>query len=353
MNIDQQISTEIEVLRARAQDTQDLYREVCALLFFRYGITPTANKLYQYVRKGSMSAPAEALSRFWEELREKSRVRIEHPDLPEEVRAAAGDLVASLWKQAQAGAGESLQVFREEANATVHEANVARAAAAEKLALAQKEIDQYRLAAERDQIQIRDLERELSAAGASNAALIAQLTESRQQISALEASLAAARKDFAVELEKTREALQRSEERCEGTERRALLEIDRERTAVTRIQKELAQAQERQLESTESHRAEITRIQSEIGELRQKLGSTEGTMQELRALNGQLALQIQTLTTEASARETQLALLRRELELSQERNNSLSDEMTKLRRTLSIGEASTQQRRKGSNRPKE
>lgn len=35
------------------------------MLFFRYGITPTANKLYQLVRKGSMSAPSEALTRFW------------------------------------------------------------------------------------------------------------------------------------------------------------------------------------------------------------------------------------------------------------------------------------------------
>ncbi|GAB3552032.1 hypothetical protein GCM10027343_37040 [Noviherbaspirillum agri] len=52
------------------------------LLFFRYGITPTTNKLYQLVRKGSMSAPAEALNKFWEDLRDKSRVRIEHRDLP-------------------------------------------------------------------------------------------------------------------------------------------------------------------------------------------------------------------------------------------------------------------------------
>lgn len=57
-------------------DTQALYREVCVLLFFRHGITPTANKLYQLVRKGSMSAPTEALRTFWADLREKSRVRI-------------------------------------------------------------------------------------------------------------------------------------------------------------------------------------------------------------------------------------------------------------------------------------
>ena len=83
MSTEAKIKAEIEALKAHDLDTQDLYREVCAILFFRYGITPTANKLYQFVRKGSMSAPAEALARFWSDLREKSRVRIEHPDLPE------------------------------------------------------------------------------------------------------------------------------------------------------------------------------------------------------------------------------------------------------------------------------
>ena len=50
MPTEAQIHADIEVLRARISDTQELYREVCAILFFRYGITPTANKLYQYVR---------------------------------------------------------------------------------------------------------------------------------------------------------------------------------------------------------------------------------------------------------------------------------------------------------------
>ena len=47
-------------------------------------------------------ALAEALARFWETLREKSRVRIEHPDLPQPLQAAAGEMVGTLWQQAQA-----------------------------------------------------------------------------------------------------------------------------------------------------------------------------------------------------------------------------------------------------------
>jgi hypothetical protein len=71
-------------------------REVCALLFFRCGITPTINKLYQFVRKDSMSVPTEVLSDFWKELREKGKVQIMQPDLPEDLCNMAGEVMSTI-----------------------------------------------------------------------------------------------------------------------------------------------------------------------------------------------------------------------------------------------------------------
>jgi hypothetical protein len=118
MSEESEIQAEVEALRERFSDTKALYREVCALLFFRYGITPTASKLYQHVRKGSMSAPAEALAKFWEDLRGKARVEIDHPDLPEALKEAAGQAVSVLWTQATELAREELAVLRVEAHAS-------------------------------------------------------------------------------------------------------------------------------------------------------------------------------------------------------------------------------------------
>lgn len=112
---DQRIAADIDSLRERASDTRALYREVCALLFFRYGITPTANRLYQYVRKGSMNVPAEVLSAFWKDLRERARVRIDHPGLPDSLRLTAGELVQQLWAQALAEANASFDAARDAA----------------------------------------------------------------------------------------------------------------------------------------------------------------------------------------------------------------------------------------------
>src|ERR1700692_3073810 len=108
------LAADIERLKAEFPKTRELYREVCALLFFRFGITPTANRLYQLVKRGSMSTPTQVLGEFWTELREKSRVRIEHPDLPADLRDAAGELVATLWMRATASAQAELEALRAE-----------------------------------------------------------------------------------------------------------------------------------------------------------------------------------------------------------------------------------------------
>src|ERR1700754_2645728 len=114
---DAALAAEIERLKAAFPKTRELYREVCALLFFRHGITPTANRLYQLVRRGSMSTPTAVLGEFWADLREKSRVRIDHPDLPADLGAAAGELVANLWTRATASAGAALDALRDEVEA--------------------------------------------------------------------------------------------------------------------------------------------------------------------------------------------------------------------------------------------
>lgn len=55
-----------------------------------------------------MGTPTAVLSEFWRELREKSRVKINHPDLPTELRDAAGALIAPLWERATATAHAAL-----------------------------------------------------------------------------------------------------------------------------------------------------------------------------------------------------------------------------------------------------
>lgn len=327
MPTETKIHADIEAIRSQVTETQELYREVCTILFFRYGITPTANKLYQYVRKGSMSAPAEALAKFWEDLREKSRVRIEHPDLPDALKSAAGELVATVWSQAQLAAQEGLAAYRSEARAAILEAQTALATAEHERAAALLDRDLARQAAQDALNRVLQLERNLAAERAGKEALSTQLETAGCQQAALETALTEARRDFAIELEKLCLALERSEERCQATEKRALLEIDRERTAAVKVQKDLTQARQYQQEADDLHRAELARLQADVGDARQKLGVAEGMLQEMRTRCQHQAEELQSLRTSLSEGEIRKSLLERDLTVCRESLARLEDEL--------------------------
>ena len=204
MSMETEILSEVEALKAKFADTRSLYREVCVLLFFRHGITPTANKLYQYVRKGSMNVPTEELGKFWDDLRHKARVDIEHPDLPDEVKAIAAEAIAGLWRHASQSAREELAGVRLELQADMEQARQAQAVAEQSREQAKRALEQLSHQIEQREGAIRAVEAGLEAerrahAGAQGrvAELQTQLEQSRiqqqRQQEAFSADLAKAR----------------------------------------------------------------------------------------------------------------------------------------------------------------
>ncbi|QUN32397.1 DNA-binding protein (plasmid) [Cupriavidus sp. KK10] len=225
------MADDIAELRGRFPETRALYREVCGLLFFRYGVTPTANKLYSLVRKGSMGTPAEVLQGFWQELRGRTRVTIDHPDLPDALKDIAAGAVQTIWQAANEAATGELATLRAEARhaASVAEAerDAARAettAAREEVAALSAQLAEARAA--QDAVQA-----DLAAERQAHAATQARLEAGRAELEAAGRQLAELRTQFSSELERAREAVTLAQERAEASERRALRELDAERTA--------------------------------------------------------------------------------------------------------------------------
>ncbi|WP_180126956.1 DNA-binding protein [Rhodoferax sp. BLA1] len=295
------LQAEIEALRSQYTETQDLYREVCVLLFFRYGITPTANKLYQLVRKGSMSAPAEALTRFWETLREKSRVRIEHPDLPEPLRDAAGELMGCLWQRAQTAAQEDLLVLREDARSAVVSANADMTAAIAKAALAEGALAASTTDLEATRSILIATQADLARAQGEVTAQQRQIDAAMAQRQELQQALAAAREQFTRELEQQRTASVAAEERHAADMKRVLLDVDRERVQVTNVQKELEQSRRTLSNQLDSRRTQLAERQSQVEALRHRNGELEGIVVELRGQRDQMTRDIDSLRQRVEA----------------------------------------------------
>ncbi|MFL9861059.1 DNA-binding protein [Paraburkholderia madseniana] len=273
---------EIDRLKAAFPKTRELYREVCALLFFRFGITPTANRLYQLVKRGSMSTPTQVLGEFWVDLREKSRVRIDHPDLPADLQAAAGELVATLWTRSTASAQVALEALRVEAAAEKVAAQNAVTSMEGELGRTETALEQRTSALLAAQVRIQELEQGLAAGEATRRALEAEITRLQDDNAARDLALVQARADFSEELEKLRASAGLAEERLRATEKRALLEIERERVASARLQKELDAATRRTEQREARHRSELQAVQAQLAEARHQAGVLEGSLVAVR-----------------------------------------------------------------------
>jgi chromosome segregation ATPase len=279
------LAAEIERLKAQFSKTRELYREVCALLFFGFGITPTANRLYQLVKRGSMGTPTEVLAEFWRTLREKSRVRIEHPDLPTELQAATGELAAALWTRAVDMAQEQLSATRHEMQLAVADAQVRQAQSETERDRLRQELVGSAAALERAQARITEQDQALAISAAPSEALQAQLRASHHGAQQLQQALETARRDFASELDKLRADGALAQERLKAAETRALLEIERERQAAARLHKELDSATRKAEQGANRHRDDVHKLLAQLGDLRQQVGALEGNVDALRVAN--------------------------------------------------------------------
>ena len=286
------LAAEIDRLKVEFPRTRELYREVCALLFFRFGQTPTANRLYQLVRRGSMGTPAAVLGEFWAELREKSRLRIEHPDLPADLGTAAGELVAILWTRATASAEAALDALRDEVEAQRVEAQQAVVAARDELGRTETALEQRTAALLAAQVEIRDLDRAHAEGHAQRQALEAELARVQAALAARERELAEAREGFSGELEKLRASADLAEDRLRAAEKRALLEIERERVASARLQKELVATTRRSEQGETRHRSELQTLQAQLANARHQAGVLEGNLAAVRDANAGYAQEL-------------------------------------------------------------
>ncbi|MCY0852604.1 DNA-binding protein [Cupriavidus sp. D39] len=291
------LAADVATLRVQFPETRALYREVCALLFFRYGITPTANKLYGLVRKGSMGTPTEVLARFWQDLRDKMHVTIAHPELPDALKAIAADAVQPIWQAANEAAAGELAALRADARWQASEAEAQRDLARAAVVVAEQETAAVQAGLDAAQQAHAALQGELEAERQAHAAARARHEEGVRQAEALERQLLELRTQFSTDLERTRAQVAVAQERAEATERRALREIDQERTlrqkaeqALADQRAELAAVQARAQDAAVAGAEARARLQAErdtlslqLAETAQALGRGQAAQDGLRA----------------------------------------------------------------------
>lgn len=305
-----QLHLAVEQLRTQHPNTVDLYKAVAALLFFQYDSTPTTNRLYQLVRKGSMSAPAEALRLFWQELRDRSQLRMEQADIPQGLKQAAGTLIAQIWEESLQ---QALQIT-EKNNQAIY-TQIALAEKASDQALDQSKRLQEALFIAQQQLKNQDEKIEVLDSNVHQKQLLIAKQEQQMQ------NLNEQKQELQLQHEKSLLALKEqnmlSEQRAVDMEKYARLEIDRVRQEALKTQQqdqqklalEQKKTQELQLQYQSQQQAYIELQQqhrfqqSHLQALEQQHIQLEQKNQDLHALLHQLQKQL-SLKTGTSARHS-------------------------------------------------
>lgn len=312
------LHADIDALRERFTETRALYKEVCGLLFFRYGITPTANMLYNLVKKGSMGTPGEVLQLFWQELRDRSRVKIEHPDLPDPLKQVAADAVQGIWSVAVAAAQNELAALRVDARRVAEEAE-------ERSQRAEAELERVIDALEHGQAALTEanqalvtMREELHAERKAHAATTARLEEARGQVSERDQQMAAARTQFDTDLAHARQQIQLAQDREADTTRRVMLDFDRERTArkhseakLDKLRLELSAVQQQRHDEGLRHVEVSGRQQVELQRLTLQLTEANNQLAGLGTELASLAAARDSAIRRAELAEAEVVLTRR------------------------------------------
>ncbi len=301
------LHADIDALRERCPRTADLYREACALMFFRYGQTPTTNSLYQLVRKGSMSVPAEALKRFWSDLRERARVDLQHADVPDQLKESAGRLVGEIWTLARQAADESMAELRQSAT-------VERDAVLEEKNRLEDDIDQLSSQLEDVRTEIASAERtivkqrdKLNAVAAAQQETELRLKEARANNETLREQISSISRERAAEIEKLTDRVLQAEQRYTDLAKRTLVDLDRERTAATRLQKQLDAERRTYSSRIEEIQSDAQRAQVQLARQGQELGAYMTKAELLADERDRAASQAMKIALQCGELENQLA----------------------------------------------
>ncbi len=281
---------------AAAKTRQEKTRETAAVLFFGYGIYPSAKTVYGYTHHGSMTDIGGDLRGFWNELREKSRVKIEVPMLPAPVADLFSEALAKVWELAMDKAHAALDGERQEV--------------AEQVAKAQREAqeaDRMRRiaesAAEESKIELRQERGNRETAEKRVEALVAQIDVLQSSLVKWQAQTEAearARQDaeerFSSDLKAERNIRKRETEMFEGDIQFCKMQIETARIAEQEMRNQLKEEKvSKELDLT-SYRQRANRAEEALGAVHMELAQLKGKNAGLEAYIAELQERMKNMT---------------------------------------------------------
>ena len=271
---------------AAAKTRQEKTRETATLLFFQYGIYPSAKVVHGYTQHGSMTDINGDLREFWSELREKTRVKIEAPMFPDAVNALFSDALAKVWELAMDKAHAALDGERQEAAEQVAQAQREAQEADRMRRIAEDDAESSERELRQERERRETAEKKVEAQTAEIEALQSSLAKWQAQAESEAKARQEAQEQFSRDLEAERAAHQRDTEMFEGEIKFAKMQIEAARSTERELREQLKEEKANKEMELISYRQRANRAEEALGATRMELAELKGKNE---GLEGRLA----------------------------------------------------------------
>ncbi|MFC7462044.1 DNA-binding protein [Hydrogenophaga defluvii] len=122
-------------------------RLAASILFFEHGVYPSAKAVLECTQQGSLTDINRDVQEFWRDLREKTKVHLDAPALPDDLLASFSEGLRAVWDLANSKANEGLDALRRDAE--------------DKVSVSEQRVDEARRAQLLVEARIQEVEQEL------------------------------------------------------------------------------------------------------------------------------------------------------------------------------------------------
>lgn len=268
------------------------------------------------IQEKPRSPPTEEVGKFWDDLRHRARVDIQHPDLPDQIKALAAEAIAALWSQATEAARGELAAARLELQQEAEQARAGRDAAEQAVAGLHAAAEQHRVDMEGVQAEAQAARAELEAERRAHSGTQARVEQMQSQLEEASRQQQALQDGFVAELARARDAVEAANERATGAERRALKEIELERQARARAdstteaaRQKLSEVEAAAREQAVQNAAKVTRLEIDANQAELALDAAVKARDGLREQVAELQLQLADSQQAASRHQAEAQTL--------------------------------------------
>ena len=96
-SMEAEIAAEVTKMKAAFTPRALMVQRVAEIMFDAWGEKPSANKVYEHIRQGSISDINNDLKQFWDGLRRQKAGGREVEGIPSNLSAESGELIKSMW----------------------------------------------------------------------------------------------------------------------------------------------------------------------------------------------------------------------------------------------------------------